>query len=204
VLMFCWAGSASAALMAPVAVNGNEWLQPADFIGLSWNDIFAVCGAGPCMGDLTVPYRGTYEMDGWTWASNEQVQSLFNTFTGRNDTAPAEFVEAYSAWAPAVLAVFNFTISGFGLDTVAGWSSSLDARGRGYTPFVRDDNGDGPGSLGNDALSTRQTSFVFQSFESEGGWFVRDAQQVPIPPTIPLLGVGLAALGYSRRKRVKS
>lgn len=95
VLFFNWAGSASAVpITDTVTVAGKEWAQPTDSLGLSWNAIFAVCGAGPCMGNLRAPYLGTYELEGWMWASNAQVQSLFNTFTGRNDTAPSELVVA--------------------------------------------------------------------------------------------------------------
>lgn len=203
VLAFSWAGSASAIpITDTVTLDGKEWAQPADFTGISWNTIFAVCGAGPCIGNLIVPFRFTYEMDGWTWASNAQVQSLFNTFTGRNDTAPTLFTEAYSEWAPAVLAVFDSSFSpGFGSDYVAGWTSSLDAYGRGYLPFVRDDNGDRPDlGGGDDEVSTKRTNFVFQQFESAGAWFVRDAKPVPTPATLALFGLALACMWITRRK----
>jgi hypothetical protein len=66
VLAFGWDGSASAALMPPVVVNGLEWLQPFDFTSLSWNDISAVCDptTGYCDGSLN-----TIDVTGYTWSS---------------------------------------------------------------------------------------------------------------------------------------
>lgn len=36
---------------------------------------------------------------------------------------------------------------------------------------------------------------------SPGTWSVSEISEVPLPATLPLLGIGLAALGFSRRKR---
>ena len=56
-------------------VDGREWLQPADFTYLSWNDINAVCPEGACAGTLN-----DHDMTGWTWASVDDVNALFNAY----------------------------------------------------------------------------------------------------------------------------
>ncbi len=67
--------------MAPATVNGVEWLQPVDFVNLSWNDINTVCDAtsGFCNGSL----NGN-DITGWTWASLDDANGLFNYFLERS------------------------------------------------------------------------------------------------------------------------
>lgn len=72
-----WAGSASADLKPPVAVNGLEWLQPVDFKGYTWSAINTVCNAttGVCIGSL-----GGNDLTGWTWAGVDDINGLFNHY----------------------------------------------------------------------------------------------------------------------------
>lgn len=58
-----------------ITVNGNEWLQPAYFIDVTRKEINAVCPEGICAGKLN-----GYDMTGWTWASVEDVNALFNYY----------------------------------------------------------------------------------------------------------------------------
>jgi hypothetical protein len=71
------AGQANADLNPPVTVNELEWLQPVDFVSYSWNDISTVCNAttGSCSGSL-----GGNDLTGWTWASVDDVNGLFNKY----------------------------------------------------------------------------------------------------------------------------
>lgn len=55
--------------------DGKEWAQPDLFTNVSWNSINAVCPRGICSGTL----KG-YGMTGWTWASVDDLNSLFNTY----------------------------------------------------------------------------------------------------------------------------
>jgi hypothetical protein len=98
-----------------IPVNGKEWLQPDLFIGLTWEEINAVCPNGVCNGVLA-----GRDVTGWIWASIEDVAALFNYYIGRPvfvgdvDQFPF-FEEADSAWAPAF---FN-----------TGWRSISDGTG---------------------------------------------------------------------------
>ena len=68
-----------------IKVNRKEWLQPALFTNLSWNDISAMCSSdtGVCAGELN-----GYDVSGWTWASLEDVNALFNYYLGRDELGP--------------------------------------------------------------------------------------------------------------------
>jgi hypothetical protein len=83
-----------------ITVNGNEWLQPALFNNLSWNDINAVCPEGVCAGMLS-----GYDMTGWTWASVDDVNALFNHYIGSDVLGPGpDDYEAEGPWAAAFFA----------------------------------------------------------------------------------------------------
>jgi hypothetical protein len=68
-----------------IFADGKDWAQPDLFVdgsnGLTWNDVSAVCPAGVCGGDWLV--NGTvYDMDGWQWASVQDMNNLFNYYLG--------------------------------------------------------------------------------------------------------------------------
>jgi hypothetical protein len=96
-------GSIGPAMSGPVA-DGKEWFQPADITGFSWNDFNAVCGGGgACTGSV-----GTTDLTGWTWASVDDVNALFNRYIGSNQlSGPSSYQEVDSAWAPAFFSDFT-------------------------------------------------------------------------------------------------
>jgi hypothetical protein len=84
-----------------VIVNDREWAQPDLFVGLSWDDIKAVCPAetGVCRSG----YLNGYNMAGWTWASVDDIAALFNFYIGSEVLGqfPAtSFSEYDSVWLP--------------------------------------------------------------------------------------------------------
>jgi hypothetical protein len=66
-----------------ITVDGKEWLQPYLFTNLSWNDINAICPEGVCAGLLN-----GYDMSGWTWASIDDANALFNHYIGSDELGP--------------------------------------------------------------------------------------------------------------------
>jgi hypothetical protein len=81
-----------------IAVDGREWIQPVLFTNLSWNDINAVCFAdtGVCSGVLN-----DRDVTGWTWASVDDVNALFNHYIGRDELGPGpDRYHAESSGAP--------------------------------------------------------------------------------------------------------
>ena len=62
--------------VCPTPSGGKEWLQPADFIGYSREEIAAVCSpsSGICSGSLS---QSSFDLNGYTWASESEIGSLY-------------------------------------------------------------------------------------------------------------------------------
>jgi hypothetical protein len=204
-LIFVGGAGSARAYHAPVSVNGLAWLQPIDFINSSWNEIADVCDpiTGLCTGSL-----GGNMLNGWTWASVEDLNALFNSFIGRDELGPSSpdsYFEVGSTWAPSFLGVFECTYceidgseSSFGVyGTIR---DSFDA-GRGYSA-VMTDNSNASASAG-DFTSTSGIYFKNGSVDTRGAWFFQEASSPPTdvssPTTVPLLALGLLSLSLLRR-----
>ena len=88
VLAFGWTASVTATPI--VTVDGTDWLQPVDFDRLSWNDASSVCDTttGACTGVL-----GSTDVTGYTWASVDDVNTLFNYFLTGDPMGPGPMPE---------------------------------------------------------------------------------------------------------------
>lgn len=82
-----WASVAQAAtpITDTVIVDGKEWAQVEFFAPALWADINAVCPGGACTNGGTL--QG-YDMTGWTWATINDVNSLFNHYIGSPELGP--------------------------------------------------------------------------------------------------------------------
>jgi len=116
-----------------VTVNGRVWAQVDLFTNLSWRQINDVCPAGICKKGGIL---NGYDMGGWTWASIDDFNAMFNTYlfnaylSTRNALGPGfdRIDQISSFWAP------SFFASGWRptqIDT--GWRS-IYGRTRDYYP----------------------------------------------------------------------
>lgn len=60
-----------------VKVEGREWLQPADFVNYSYNQLSEVCPDGMCSGTLP---GSTIDLTGYNWASSDDILLLFKEY----------------------------------------------------------------------------------------------------------------------------
>jgi hypothetical protein len=110
---------------ANVIVGGREWRQPIDTLNATWDGTAASCDSttGVCTGALA----------GWTWASNTDVQSLFERLirpgTTQFPTPTSDYDEFSSldiATAFSLPDHFQRTYAAFGVfEFVRGWSRTL-------------------------------------------------------------------------------
>lgn len=62
--------------VCPAPSGEKAWLQPADFVGYTHEEIVAVCSpsSGICSGSLP---RSNFDLTGYTWASESEISSLY-------------------------------------------------------------------------------------------------------------------------------
>jgi hypothetical protein len=102
------------------------------FTNLSWNDINAIFPAGVCVDGGVL---NGYAMTGWTWASIDEVNALFNSFliatglSGEDLLGPgvASYQETGSVWATDFFGSdWLPTLTDLpALQTICGWTSEL-------------------------------------------------------------------------------
>lgn len=196
-----WAGTATAGPITDiVTVDGKQWAQVDLFTNLSWDDINGVCPGGVC-GSGTL---NGYDMYGWSWASIDEMNNLFNYYFTSANYSPL------LGPGPDVDATYG---SGYAnLFFADGWRPTIvDPIGVGTAGRMSDSSNYLGLMAGFDAIDLNQAATGFYNSDpdgvSSGAWFSRTdlpVTGVPLPATLSLIGLGLAVLGFSRRKHVTS
>jgi len=162
--------------------NGLEYLQPADFTNLSWNDVNAVCPGGVCDGMLN-----GVDVTGYTWANTDEYLSLTSSY----GVPLPDTKEMNSTWAPRFLADFNPTytfpptLEGFALIVRGPPGCYLGVILCFHVLGINDDTGDFH-LVGGISPNNRDTG--------SGHLFFRTAPPLPIPG-LSFTGLVLLALG---------
>jgi hypothetical protein len=183
-----------------VVVGTQEWAQVDLFSGNSWNTISMQCPDGTCTDTSTL---SGYELAGWTWASVDTVQTLFDVFTGQSNPAPSSYIVRDSSWAPAFLSLFGPTggrCNGVSSCYILAWTSTPDPLApveSAYIGYVQDTHRTNT----RDYASTYTEDGTHRPYDNVGAWLVRPANTVPVPTTLTLFGLGLAGLSVTRHKR---
>ncbi|MFK7977287.1 MAG: hypothetical protein AB8C02_14220 [Halioglobus sp.] len=212
-LLFSFLGSlfscflVSGAAQANPIIEGREWLQPSAVLGVSWNELNAVCGTGECAGTVGA---SDVDLSGWTWASIGQVGDLFSSITplpsGATDYADGDF-----SFTTNLLATLGFDatfvfpvlpgVVSQEVTLLAGLSSTLDAAsGEAFAGVIA--SGETSFLKGLEIAGTRiSTGYLLDvgagTLESiaAGGWFFRDVPNaVPTPGSFALVAVGIFLL----------
>jgi hypothetical protein len=124
--------SATAAVVSGASDgNGKTWRQLTETTGLTWTQVAQVCprdGSSPCTGAI-----GTRDLNGWVWATAEQVTELFAGYEDEILTNPSLSGPQYYFTADAFLGflrpTFSFAFTYSAGRHTAGWTASTDSDG---------------------------------------------------------------------------
>ena len=187
-----------------VVVNGLDWRQLTETRNFSWNQVATVCNTttGACAGTL-----GTVSFTGWTWASNDDIRSLFDALIGPGTNNFPTCYDSYGATNSADIAAAigdpfflpTFTSPGpFGFDLVQAWSRSTPASST-FTAYAPNLTDNFPAGAGDRAVLDSAPGRTVAN-PALGVWLYQSPPvSVPEPATTWLLAVGLLILIRSRR-----
>lgn len=185
-----------------VTVNGKQWAQPRLFGRATWAQVNAACPDQICKGILDTSSNGSFDMDGWIWATLSDVTSLLNTYGLPLTPQPSAIYEVDSAWGPAFFADgWRDTGQGGGVQIVEGLVADKECAATPFGTFpcmvsIVDRYSEYPGDV--DEASVRGSLFEYFTI---GAWFHRAPVEVPVPSSYSLLTIGLLGLLYPRRKK---
>ena len=184
---FSWTSDTSTGLeWLDFAVSGDT-TAPANHVstlGRSYVAVQSELGAG-----------GDYE--GWRYATREETERFVRNVWGTNIAVSGSPSPQYAGLTAKVAAFTGYTTLSASYEEVSGFVYTADISPGAFLPVV------GTYHLlamvGDGFFSSAYTLDPSSGYAGQGHWLVRSSQ-VPEPTTLALLCLGLAGLGFSRRK----
>jgi len=135
-----------------VTVIGRTWAQVDLFLGVTWEEVEAICPGGVCAGVLN-----GFSMDGWRWAGSEDLNALFNNYLEEDWLGPG----------PSFFPQVN--VNSTGVFYVDGWRPTTDTANQISTGGWLADETGRLGSVGYDNFSIIQGT-VWNTGYGNGGY----------------------------------
>ena len=165
-----------AAEVVYVDAQGREWRALTETTGRNWLAVAGACptdGSTPCTGSL-----GNVSVDGWVWATREQVQGMLAEFAaavaGEGCVSGSPYANAASAvlWRFGSFPVFDFTSMASGLTATSG-SGALPSS-YAYAPSIQTND-----KSASDSLICATSAVPKNSADSSCGIWLFRAPQCP-------------------------
>jgi PEP-CTERM motif len=184
-----------------VIIDGKDWRQLTETTDFSWLVVNEACGSGVCSGSI-----GDTSLDGWTWADNSDVASLFDSLIQPGSTQFPTATSSYMAAGDADIA--NAVTSIFDPTSIFNLGASTWLEVRGLTRSTQN----GATTLAYLQDSPFATSLDYAAFDTSyptnmadahtGLWLYKSVTPVPTPEpgTLALFGVAAIGLLFVRRK----
>lgn len=179
-------GFAQSGSVAYIDSQGRQWRQVDLTAGHSWNAVAAVCptdGVTPCAGSL-----GAVQVDGWVWATQQDVLELFAEFSPAVAKTGAVSGPQYFFAGFGLLTSFNPT---FSVQTTFnselglwGWTSTTGAGSKAIAPGITAQTNPASGALNANLLSPRN-----EADADRGVWLYKPAAGAGCAADLDLNGI---------------